>query len=144
MVTTANTTLNLCRLERVCLLLLRLTLVLCARFPVCDRPEDDIFCDAGSVCLRACRLALVLTELCPLLALGDAGVYDLLDDGFLDAAGGLDFLAIFADGVGYYRFGSVLILDDLVLRELERVLVFFFGPVGSSAGGISKVSDEVL
>lgn len=63
--------------------------------------------------MRARGLALFCSKLYPLLSLGDARVYDLLDDGLLDAAGRLDFLAIF-NTVRNDGFGSVLVLDDLV------------------------------
>ena len=79
-------------------------------------------------------LALLLTKLGPLLAFGDTWVYDLLDDSLLDAAGGLDFLAVL-DTVGNDCLCSVLVLDDLVGWEGgERLLVVFFRPVGAAEG----------
>jgi hypothetical protein len=80
-----------------------------------------------------------LAEFGPRLALGDAGIHDLLDDSLLDAAGRLDSLAIFTDGVCDDGLSSVLVLDDLVLGEgLGRILVLLFGPVGSSVVVVSK------
>jgi len=134
MVAAANTALDLCALE-VRLLLLHLVLVLGARLPVRHGAEDDVLGNAGGVCLRAERLALILAEFGPRLALGDAGIYDLLDDRLLDAAGRLDFLAVFADRVGDEGLGSILVLNDLLLGEGLGgvVLLSVVGPVGSSA-----------
>jgi hypothetical protein len=143
MVAAANTALDLCALE-VLLLLLHFVLVLGARLPVRHGAEDDVLGDAHSISLRSGRLALFLAKFGPRLALGDARVHDLLDDGLLDAARGLDSLAIFADGVGDDGLGAILVLDDLVLRKgLRRVLVLLFGPVGSSVV-VSKSERERL
>merc|ERR1711963_501680 len=75
-------------------------LVLVAGFPVRYRSEGDVLSDGDGVRLRARGLALLLSELCPLLSLSHTGVYNLLDDRLLDAPGGLVFLAVFADAVG--------------------------------------------
>ena len=60
----------------------------------------------------------------------------MLDHCLLDAAGGLDLLAVLVDAVGYDRLGSVLVLGDCLLGEGEVVLVFLFGPVGAAAGAL--------
>jgi hypothetical protein len=63
-----------------------------------------------------------------------ARVYDLFDDGFANASCGLDLLALVVDPPRYDGFGAVLILSDLVLREIEDLFVFFLCPVRSSVG----------
>lgn len=131
MVSAADSAFDL-RILEICLLLFRLALVLCTRLPVRHRSEDNIFRDTGCVCLRAFGLALLVAEFRPVLALGDTGIHDLLDDGFTDFPGGLDFLAIVADGPGYDGFGAVFVLDNLLLGELDGIFVFFFGPVGAA------------
>jgi hypothetical protein len=132
MVALANTTLDLCVLE-LSLLLRLVTLVLVAGFPVRYGSEGDVLSDGDGICLRARGLALLLPKLCPLLSLSYTGVYNLLDDGLLDAPGGLVLLAVFADAVGDDGLGSVLVLDDLVGGEGgERLLVVFFRPVGAA------------
>lgn len=137
MVALANTTLDLCVLE-LGLLLRLVALVLVAGFPVRYRSEGDVLSDGDGVRLRARGLALLLSELCPLLSLSHTGVYNLLDDRLLDAPGGLVFLAVFADAVGDDCLCSVLVLDDLVGWEGgERLLVVFFRPVGAATGLMS-------
>jgi hypothetical protein len=73
-------------------------------------------------------------------SLCDAGVDDLLDGDFLDAARGLYFFAVFADGVCDDCFRAIFVLCDLLLGEGDGVVVFFFCPVGAAAGG--EVSDS--
>lgn len=132
MVALANTTLDLCVLE-LGLLLRLITLVLAAGFPVGYWSEGDVLSDGDGVCLRARRLALLCSELGPLLSLGHTRVYNLLDDRLLDAPSGLVFLAVFADTVGDDCLCSVLVLDDLVGWEGgEGILVVFFRPVGAA------------
>ena len=131
MVALANTTLDLCVLE-FGLLLRLIALVLGACFPVRYWPENDVLSHGDGICLWAGWLALFLTKLGPLLSFGDTWVYDLLDDGLLDAAGGLDLLAIL-NTVGDDCFGSILVLDDLVGWERGGgLLVVFFRPVGAA------------
>jgi hypothetical protein len=133
MVALANTTLDL-RVLELSLLLSVVALLLVARLPVADRPEDDVLGDGDGICLRARGLALLLPEFRPLLALGYAGVDDLLDDGFLDAACDLVLFAVFRlDYVRGYGFAAVFVLGDLWLGEgCGRLLVVFFRPVGAA------------
>jgi len=133
MVSLANTALDLCVLE-LRLLLRFVALIFVAGFPVGDGAEGDVFGDGDGVCLWAGGLALFLSEFRPLLSFGDAGVYDLLYDGLLDAPCCLVFLAVFADAVGDYGFGAVFVLDDLLGWEGGEggLLVFFFRPVGAA------------
>jgi hypothetical protein len=132
-VSAANTTLDLRILERI-LLLDVLALLLIARLPSGNGPEEDVLGHGSRVGLRTCGLALFGTELGPLLALSDARVYDGFDRRLLDAACGFDLLAVFAERVGYDGFAAVFVLGDCLLGELERVFVVFFGPVGAAVG----------
>ena len=132
-VSAADPALDLRVLEHV-LLSVDLALVLGARLPVRRRAEHDVLCHAGRVGLRAERLALLLPEFGPVFPFGDARVHDLLDGDLLDAAGCLDFFAVFADRPCYDGLGSVFVLGDLLGGERDGVLVFFFGPVGASEG----------
>lgn len=133
MVAGTDTTLDLGVLQ-VGLLLLMFALVVGRGLPVGRGAEDNVLGNTGGVGLGADRLSLLLAEFCPLLALGDAGVHDLLDDRLLDAAGGLDLLAIFADRVGDDGLGAVLVLDDLGRGKGEGIeLVILLSPVGTSA-----------
>ena len=127
----ANTALDLCILELELLLVL-VALVFCRRLPVGLWAEENVLSDGDSVGLWACGLALLLTEFCPCLALGYAGVYDLFDNGLLDASCSLDFLAVLIYTVGYDRLGSILVLGDLLLGEGEVVVIFLFSPVGAA------------
>jgi hypothetical protein len=77
-------------------------------------------------------------------ALGNAGVHDGFDGSFLDAPGGFDLLAVFADRICDDRLGSVFVLGDGLLRELEGILVLFFGPVGATLIFISAISTSGL
>lgn len=112
MVALANTALDLCVLK-LGLLLRLVALILVAGLPVADGAEGDVFRDGDGVCLGARGFVLFLAEFCPLLALCDAGVDDLLDDGFFDAARRFVLFAVVADAIGYYGFGVVLVLDYL-------------------------------
>lgn len=133
MVAAADSALDLGLLQ-IRLLLVGLVLVIGARFPVCGGAEDNVLGDTDGIGLRASRPTLLLTKLLPVLALGDARVHDLLDNGLFDAAGSLDLLAIFADGVCDYGLASVLVLDDLILRQLEGRVFIVVGPIR----GVSK------
>ena len=135
MVALADTALDLCVLK-LSLLLRLVALVFRAGLPVADGAEGDVFCDGDGVCLWSRGLALFLTEFRPGFALGYAGVYDLLHDCLLDAAGCLVLFAVFADPVRYYRLRTVFVLDRLGRRQGEIVLVIFFRPVGA-AGTLS-------
>lgn len=136
MVSGADTALDLCVLEGV-LLLDVLALLLVAGLPSGDRPKEDILGDGGGIGLRAWRLALLLPEFGPLLALGDARVYDGFDGRLLDAAGRLDLLAVFAESVGYDCFAAVFVFGYGLLGELDGVIVVFFGPVGAAVACVS-------
>lgn len=133
MVAGANTALDLCVLELE-LLLLVVALVLSAGLPVGDGAEVDVLGDTDGVGLGAGGLALLLAELGPALALGDARVDDLLDDRLLDAARCLYLLAVLADVVRGDGLCSVLVLGDLLGRELllDIAIVLLFGPVGAA------------
>jgi hypothetical protein len=131
MVALANTTLDLCILE-FGLLLGFVALVFVTCFPGCDGSEDDVLGDGDSVGEGTGGLALLCSELRPLLALGDTGVYGRLDYGLLDAASGLVSAAVFADAVGCDCLGSVLVLGDGLGGEGELSLVVFFRPVGAA------------
>lgn len=132
MVALADTALDFCVLE-LGLLLGLVTLVLAARLPVADGPEGNVLGNRDCVCLGAGGLALFLAKLGPLLALGDAGVDNLLDDRLLDAARRLVLFAVFADAVGNYRLGAILIPGGLWGRESgDVVLVVFLCPVGAA------------
>src|SRR5205814_843595 len=72
-ISAANSALDL-RVLKILLLLLHLALILGARLPVCDRSEHDIFRYTRCIGLRPHGLALLLPELRPLFALGDARV----------------------------------------------------------------------
>jgi hypothetical protein len=137
MVALADTALDLGVLELELLLVL-VALVFCRGLPVRCGAEDDVLSDGYRVGLGPGGLALLCAEFGPCLALGDARVYDLLDDRLLDAACGLDLLAILVDAVRYDRLGSVLVLGDCLLGEGDVVLVFLFGPVGAAAGTLVK------
>ncbi|KAJ8106481.1 hypothetical protein OPT61_g9506 [Boeremia exigua] len=139
MVALANTALDLCVLELQLLLVLLALVVLCG-LPVGLWAEDDVLSNRDCVGLGSGGLALLRAEFWPCLALGDAGVYDLLDDRLLDAAGGLDLLAVLVDAVGYDCLGSVLVLGDCLLGEGEIVLIFLFGPIGAAAKSVSSES----
>jgi hypothetical protein len=129
----ADTALDLCVLELE-LLLLVVALVLGASLPVGDGAEVDVLCDADGVGLGAGSLALFLAELGPALALCDARVDDLLDDRLLDAARCLNLLAVLANVVRRDGLGSVLVLGDLLGRELllDVAIFLLFGPVGAA------------
>ncbi len=131
MVTLTNTTLDL-RILELRLLLRLISLILTTRFPVRDGAEDDILSHRHGICLWARSLALFLPEFVPCFALGDARVHGCLDDGLLDAPGGLVFAAVFADSVADDCFGAVFVLGDGLLREGDVEVVVFFGPVGAA------------
>lgn len=140
MVAAANTALDLGVLEDGLLLLLHLLLLRSGAEPD-HRSEVDVLGDAGGISLRAGGLALLDTELGPVFPLGHARVHDLLDDGLLDAAGGLDLLAVLVDLVGDDRLGAILVLRDGGLREGEGIFIFFFGPVAGTPGAnVSQLS----
>ena len=115
------------------LLLNRVLLLHLRRLPVDRGAEDDVLGDGGRVCLRAGGLALLLAELGPVLALCHARVDDLLDHRLADPPRRLDLLAPVVDAVCGYRFRAVFVLGYGLRREGgDGVVVFLFGPVGSS------------
>lgn len=139
MVSAANTTLDLGILE-VVLLLRLLALILCARLPSCDRPEQNVLSNGGRIGLWTEGLSFFLSELGPMLALGDTRVDDGFDGRFLDAACGFDLFAVFAERVGDYCLAAILVFGDGLRGKGggELGVVLLFGPVGATMIFVSR------
>ena len=93
--------------------------------------EDDVLAHRGGVQRWACLVLCRQSELCPCLALCDAGADDLLVHSRANAAGGLHFLSIVVEAVCDNRLGSVLVGGDLLWWEFVAGIVklLIVGPV---------------
>lgn len=116
-------------------------LVLGVLAPVGRGAEDDVLADRGGVVGRAEGVLLRGAELGPALALGHARVDDLLVRDEADAAGRLDFLAVFVVAVLDHGGGAVFVGDLLDGGEFRDrlVKVLVVGPVVSDGGEVSMV-----
>lgn len=123
------------------------------RLPVDARPEDDVLAHARGLERRAGGLALLEAEFGPALALGDARVDVLLDDGGAYSAGGLDFFAVVVEAVRYYCSGAVFVGGYLLWGEGGGIVEFFVvGPVGAAVdlldgnveGGLRRLTLLIL
>lgn len=136
MLSAANTTLDLLVLELVlhaALLGALLLGLLGICLPVNLRAEDDVLADGGSVEGGTGGVALLESELFPFAAFGDLGVDVFADDGGLNSAGDLHFLAVIVEAVGDDSLGAVLVRDHLLRGERGGVIEFFVvGPVGTA------------
>ena len=79
-------------------------------------------------------MSLLSSEFCPFFPLSNTGIDLLFDDGGANLAGGLDFLAIIVEAVGYDCFCTVGVVNNLLGRENGWIVKFLVvGPVCSSA-----------
>ena len=133
MLAVADTALDLLVLELVlhALRVRVLALVLGLLAPVRAGLEDDVLADGRGIRHRSGRVRGAQAEFRPRLALGDAGVDDLLVGDEADSPRRLDLQAILVEAVLDDRCCSVLILHLLDGWELDRRLVevLVVGPV---------------